>query len=77
MEASEGDVESRTGKFTVKGTDKGQDHPGSGLRRLRPPQLPPDLEPGLEASAFYDPINFTYPAGCQISGGWRSIRTPG
>ena len=24
------------------------------------------LEPGLEESAFYDPANFTYPAGCHI-----------
>src|SRR3546814_2315703 len=24
---------------------------------------PADLEPGLEASAFYDPANFTFPAG--------------
>ena len=24
------------------------------------------LEPGLEEQAFYDPLNFTYPAGCHI-----------
>ena len=24
------------------------------------------LEPGLEAQSFYDPLNFTYPAGCHI-----------
>jgi carbon-monoxide dehydrogenase large subunit len=25
-----------------------------------------ELEPGLEESAFYDPANFTFPAGCHI-----------
>jgi carbon-monoxide dehydrogenase large subunit len=25
-----------------------------------------ELEPGLEEGAFYDPGNFTFPAGCQI-----------
>jgi len=25
-----------------------------------------ELEPGLEETAFYDPLNFTYPGGCHI-----------
>ncbi|NMP23407.1 xanthine dehydrogenase family protein molybdopterin-binding subunit [Sulfobacillus harzensis] len=29
--------------------------------------LPPGVEPGLEASAFYDPTNFTYPFGTHIA----------
>ncbi len=28
--------------------------------------LPPDLEPGLEASSFFEPQNFTYPFGAHI-----------
>ncbi|MCR9270359.1 MAG: molybdopterin-dependent oxidoreductase [Hyphomonadaceae bacterium] len=31
-----------------------------------PHDYPLDLEPGLEASAFYDPINFTYPSGTHV-----------
>ena len=31
-----------------------------------PHDYPEDLEPGLEASAFYDPVNFTYPSGTHI-----------
>ena len=33
--------------------------------------FPPDgfpldiLEPGLEETAFFDPVNFTFPGGCQ------------
>jgi carbon-monoxide dehydrogenase large subunit len=28
--------------------------------------LPADMEPGLKEGAFYDPTNFTFPAGCYI-----------
>jgi carbon-monoxide dehydrogenase large subunit len=28
--------------------------------------LPPDMEPGLEATTFYEPANFTYPFGTHI-----------
>jgi len=66
MEASEGDVEFKDGKFTVKGTDKAKTIQEVAFAAYVPHNYPPDLEPGLEASAFYDPINFTYPAGCQI-----------
>ncbi|MEO0467758.1 MAG: molybdopterin cofactor-binding domain-containing protein [Pseudomonadota bacterium] len=31
-----------------------------------PHDYPEDLEPGFEASAFYDPVNFTYPSGTHI-----------
>ncbi|MEL7128866.1 MAG: molybdopterin-dependent oxidoreductase [Pseudomonadota bacterium] len=31
-----------------------------------PHDYPEDLEPGLEASAFYDPLNFSYPSGTHI-----------
>src|SRR3546814_3347548 len=27
---------------------------------------PADVEPGLDETAFYDPLNFTYPAGVHI-----------
>jgi carbon-monoxide dehydrogenase large subunit len=29
--------------------------------------MPPDTEPGLEASAFFDPTNFVYPFGTHIA----------
>ena len=32
-----------------------------------PADYPPDLEPGLSEKAFYDPQNFTYPAGAHIA----------
>ena len=29
--------------------------------------LPPGMEPGLEATSFFDPENFTWPFGCHIA----------
>jgi carbon-monoxide dehydrogenase large subunit len=29
--------------------------------------LPPDTDPGLEATHFFEPSNFTYPFGCHIA----------
>jgi carbon-monoxide dehydrogenase large subunit len=67
LEAAEGDIVFKDGKFAVTGTDKSVDwgavvfnayiaHKFSGQ----------ELEPGLKEGAFYDPTNFTFPAGCHI-----------
>jgi aerobic carbon-monoxide dehydrogenase large subunit len=37
---------------------------------------PQELEPGLKEGAFYDPTNFTFPAGCHICE-VESTRKPG
>ena len=67
LEAAEGDIEFKDGKFTVAGTDKSA--PGATSRstptsRTNSPVR--NLKPGLKESAFYDPTNFTFPAGCHI-----------
>jgi carbon-monoxide dehydrogenase large subunit len=70
MEASEGDVELADGKFTVAGTDKSVAWTEVTLAAYVPHNYPlEELEPGLEETAFYDPANFTYPAGayaCEV-----------
>ncbi|WP_366656507.1 xanthine dehydrogenase family protein molybdopterin-binding subunit [Fodinicurvata sp. EGI_FJ10296] len=66
MEASEGDIEFKDGKFTVAGTDNSKTIQEIAFSAYVPHNYPADLEPGLEESAFYDPINFTFPAGTQI-----------
>ncbi len=66
MEASEGDIEFADGKFTVAGTDKEKTIQEIAFAAYVPHNYPADLEPGLEESAFYDPLNFTFPAGTQI-----------
>ncbi len=66
LEAAEADIEFKDGKFTVKGTDRAKTIQEIAFAAYVPHNFPPGLEPGLEESAFYDPVNFTFPAGCQI-----------
>ena len=67
MEASADDVEFKDGQFTVAGTDKSVGFGDVALTAYVPHNFPHDeLEPGLEEQAFYDPANFTFPAGCHI-----------
>ncbi len=66
LEASEADVEFKDGKYTVAGTDRAKTFGEVALTAYVPHKYPAGLEPGLEESAFYDPKNFTYPAGCHV-----------
>lgn len=67
METGEGDIEFANGEFTVKGTDKKIPFGQVALTAYVPHNYPLDkLEPGLNETAFYDPTNFTFPAGTYI-----------
>jgi carbon-monoxide dehydrogenase large subunit len=67
MEASDADVDFANGEFTVKGTDKKVTFGQVALTAYVPHNYPLDkLEPGLNETAFYDPVNFTFPAGTYI-----------
>ncbi len=70
MEASEGDIELKDGAFSVAGTDKSVAWGDVTLAAYVPHNYPlEEIEPGLEETAFYDPNNFTYPAGayaCEV-----------
>ena len=66
MEASVEDVEFDNGKFRVAGTDKEKSIAEIAFTAYVPHNYPADLEPGLDETAFYDPLNFTYPAGVHI-----------
>jgi carbon-monoxide dehydrogenase large subunit len=67
LEAAEGDIEFKDGKFTVAGTDRSKAFGEIALAAYVPHNYPLDkLEPGLDETAFYDPTNFTFPAGTQI-----------
>ena len=67
LEASEGDIEFENGAYKVKGTDKQKAFGEIALTAYVPHKYPIEtLEPGLEETAFYDPKNFTYPAGTYI-----------
>ncbi len=68
MEASVADIEFADGKYTVKGTDKELAFGEVAFAAYVPHNYPlEEVEPGLDETAFYDPKNFTYPAGCHIA----------
>ncbi|SPP91664.1 xanthine dehydrogenase family protein molybdopterin-binding subunit [Bradyrhizobium vignae] len=66
LEASEADVVIENGEFKVTGTDKAIAFPMVALAAYTAHNLPEGMEPGLKESAFYDPTNFTFPAGAYI-----------
>ncbi len=67
LEAAEGDIEFKDGKFTVAGTDKAAAWGEVTLNAYIAHKFTgAQLEPGLKEGAFYDPTNFTFPAGCHI-----------
>jgi aerobic carbon-monoxide dehydrogenase large subunit len=67
MEAADSDVVFENGQFKVAGTDKMVPFAQVSLTAYVPHNFPHDkLEPGLNENAFYDPSNFTYPAGSYI-----------
>ena len=67
LEAAEEDIEFKDGNFTVSGTDKEMGIGAVAFSAYVPHNYPSDeLEPGLDETAFYDPGNFTFPAGTHI-----------
>ena len=67
MEAAEGDIEYDKGVFKVAGTDKKKMFGEVAFAAYVPHNYPLDkLEPGLNENAFYDPTNFTFPAGSYV-----------
>jgi len=66
LEASEGDIVIENGEFKVTGTDKSIALPMVALAAYTAHNLPDGMEPGLKETAFYDPTNFTFPAGTYV-----------
>ncbi len=67
LEAAEADIEYESGIFKVAGTDRQLTMAEIAFSAYVPHNYPlEELEPGLDESAFYDPTNFTYPAGTHI-----------
>ncbi|MFQ5534094.1 MAG: xanthine dehydrogenase family protein molybdopterin-binding subunit [Sphingomonadales bacterium] len=67
LEAATEDIEFDRGRFTVGGTDRSISFGEIAFSAHAPVNYPLDeLEPGLDENAFYDPANFTYPAGSYV-----------
>jgi len=68
LEASEKDLDYADGKWTVKGApDKAKTWGEVALMAYLAHNIPQGMEPGLEATTFYDPSNFTFPFGAHVA----------
>jgi carbon-monoxide dehydrogenase large subunit len=68
LEASEADIEYQEGKFGVRGSPGRSKGFGEvALMAYLAHNLPKGLEPGLEATSFWDPANFVFPFGTHIA----------
>ena len=63
LEASESDIVIENGELKVAGTDRKKTFAEVALAAYTGHNLPAGMEPGLKEGAFYDPTNFTFPAG--------------
>ncbi|HEX8120961.1 MAG TPA: xanthine dehydrogenase family protein molybdopterin-binding subunit [Solirubrobacteraceae bacterium] len=64
LEAAPEDIELHDGKFSVRGSpDQGLALADAAGAAYIAENLPDEMEPGLEETAFYDPANFVFPFG--------------
>ena len=65
LEAAPEDIELADGKYQVRGSpDKAMTMVEiAGAAHIPPQELPPEIDPGLEETSFYDPENFVFPFG--------------
>ena len=66
LEASEADITTGEGGFTVAGTNRKVTLTDVALAAYTFHKLPKDIEPGLDEKAYYDPTELTYPAGAFV-----------
>ena len=69
LEADAGDIVIEGGELKVAGTDKKLAWHEMTLAAYTAHNLPDGMEPGLSEKSFYDPANFTFPAGtfvCEV-----------
>jgi len=68
LEASPADIELRGGAFAVSGTDRKVTFNEVAKAAYVPHNYPlPELEPGLDENAFYDPPNFAFSNGVHVA----------
>ena len=68
LEAAEEDIEYEDGKFFVRGSpDQNKTIQDIALMANVAWNMPEGMEPGLEATTFYDPPNFSYPFGAHVA----------
>lgn len=66
LEAAEADIEFANGNFSVAGTDRSMNIGEVAFNAYVPHSYPEGVEPGFDENAFFDPLNFSFPAGTHI-----------
>ncbi len=66
LEASPDDIDFADGAFTVAGTDRSVAFDAVAQAAYAAHNLPPDMEPGLQDTAVYDPPNFAFSNGAHV-----------
>ncbi|MEZ5551943.1 MAG: xanthine dehydrogenase family protein molybdopterin-binding subunit [Pseudomonadales bacterium] len=67
LEAELDSVSFENGEFTVRNSNQALSFGEVAFAAYVPQNYPQDIEPGFSEKAFYDPKNFTYPAGTHIA----------
>jgi carbon-monoxide dehydrogenase large subunit len=68
LEANEADIDYQDGKFAVRGSPgRAKTFGEVALMAYLAHSLPKGLEPGLEATSFWDPGNFVFPFGTHVA----------
>ncbi len=66
LEAGEDDLEFSGGRFTVRGTESGVGIQEVALAAFTSHNFPEGTEPSIDATAAYDPVNFSFPHGTHL-----------
>ena len=66
LEAAEGDVEFKDGRFTIVGTDRAMGIHEVAKSAFQLNKLPPGMEPGLYETATYRAYSGNFPNGCHV-----------
>ena len=66
LEASVDDIEFAAGRLSVRGTDQGVSIQEVALATFASHNYPEGVEPGLDAEATFDPVNFSFPHGTHL-----------
>ncbi|MDP6388763.1 MAG: xanthine dehydrogenase family protein molybdopterin-binding subunit [Alphaproteobacteria bacterium] len=67
LEVAEDDIEFEAGEFKVVGTDRRVDFTAVARRAFEGEKLPPEIEPGLDETAIFQPRAPTFPNGCHVA----------
>ena len=67
LESESANIDFESGVFSVRASNRSLTFGEVAFAAYVPSNYPLDLEPGLSEKAFYDPTNFTFPAGTHIA----------